>query len=139
MAEYALLIDGSFKEIRRYESKPADILHKLLTWHDVVREYGVPFTGLENGNWVIRTVDPATLPPPVPSAISSLQFRREVKARNKMAQLKTWLGSATEDVQLYFEFTSRVRTTDPEFIEFAALAGLTPTQIDQFFIAASAL
>ena len=137
MAEYALLIDNTFKEIRNYAEKPDDIPHKLVTWHPVVREYGVPFTGLENGNWVIRTVDPATLPPPVPATITSLQFRREVKARGKSAQVKTWLGSATEDVQLYFEFTDRLRTTDPEFIEFVALVGLTPAQVEQFFIAAA--
>jgi hypothetical protein len=137
MTEVALLIDNQFKEIRQYAEKPADIPHKLVTWHPVVREYGVPFTGLENGNWVIRTVDPATLPPPVPASVSSLQFRREVKARGKLAQMKTWLQSASEDVQLYFEFTDRVRTTDPEFLEFVALIGLTPAQVDQFFIAAA--
>lgn len=138
MTEFALLIDGQFKEIRRYETQPVDIPHKLITWHPVVREYGVPFTGLENGNWVIRTVDPATLPPPVPRVITSLQFRREVKARNKLSQLKTWLGTASEDVQLYFEFTDYLRTTDPEFIEFIALMGFTPTQVDNFFISAAA-
>jgi hypothetical protein len=37
MTEYALLIDGVFKEIRRYESQPADIPHKLVTWHAVSR------------------------------------------------------------------------------------------------------
>jgi hypothetical protein len=37
MTEYALLIDGVFKEIRRYESQPVDIPHKLATWHAVSR------------------------------------------------------------------------------------------------------
>ena len=100
MTEFALLIDDTFKEIRNFDAKPADIPHKRATWHDIVREYGVPFMGIENGNWVIRTMDPGLMPPLVPSSVSSLQFRREVKARNKMAQLKTWLGSETEDVQL---------------------------------------
>jgi hypothetical protein len=138
MNEYALLIAGTLREIRRYESQPADIPHKEVTWHPVVREYGTPFTGLEAGNWVIRIVDPATLPPPVPQAVSSLQFRREVKARNKVTQFKNWLGTASEDVQLYFEFTDIIRTTDPEFQEFVSLMGLTPVQVGQFFIAAAA-
>ncbi len=136
MSEYALLIDGAFREIRRYESQPADIPHKLITWHPVVREFGEPFTGLELDNWVIRITDPATLPTPVPQVITSLQFRREVKARNKVTQFKNWLGTASEDVKLYFEFTDRIRTTDPEFMEFVSLLGLTPTQVEQFFIAA---
>jgi transcriptional regulator of met regulon len=38
MAEYALLIDGTFKEIRQYAEQPIDIPHKLVTWHDVVRQ-----------------------------------------------------------------------------------------------------
>lgn len=37
MTEFALLIDGQFKEIRNYAEKPADIPHKLVTWHDVLR------------------------------------------------------------------------------------------------------
>jgi hypothetical protein len=75
--------------------------------------------------------------PVVPATITSLQFRREVKARGKSAQVKTWLGTASEDVQLYFEFTDRLLTTDAEFIEFVALIGLTAKQVDQFFIAAA--
>jgi hypothetical protein len=39
MSEYALLIDSTFKEIRNYAEKPADIPHKLVTWHDVIRVY----------------------------------------------------------------------------------------------------
>jgi hypothetical protein len=75
--------------------------------------------------------------PVVPKSITSLQFRREVKARGKAAQLKTWLGTASEDVQIYFQFTAELRTTDPEFIEFVTLLGLTAEQVDQFFIAAA--
>jgi hypothetical protein len=37
MNEYALLIDSQFVEIRQYAEKPADIAHKLSTWHDVSR------------------------------------------------------------------------------------------------------
>jgi hypothetical protein len=37
MNEYALLIGGVFQEIRRYETKPADLPHKLVTWHTVAR------------------------------------------------------------------------------------------------------
>lgn len=59
MNEFALLIDNEFKEIRYYEFKPQDIPHKKITWYDVVREKGqTAFTGLENGNWVIRTALP---------------------------------------------------------------------------------
>lgn len=56
MIEYALLIDSEFKEIRYYESKPQNIPHKKITWHEVIREQGVTsFTGVENDSWIIRT------------------------------------------------------------------------------------
>lgn len=59
MTQYALLINNEFKEIRNYATKPANIPHKNITWHDVIREQGeTAFTGLENGNWVIRTALP---------------------------------------------------------------------------------
>jgi len=59
MAEYALLIDGAFKEIRNLPAKPADIPHKKFTWHEVTREQGeFAFTGLENDKWVIRSALP---------------------------------------------------------------------------------
>ena len=59
MTEYALVIDGSFMEIRQYSAKPGDIPHKKVTWHEVVRDEGpAAFTGLENGNWVVRAALP---------------------------------------------------------------------------------
>jgi hypothetical protein len=59
MTEYALLIDNEFKEIRNYQTKPENIPHKNVTWHDVIRDTGVTaFTGLENGNWIIRIALP---------------------------------------------------------------------------------
>lgn len=59
MAEYALLMGGVFKGLRQYAEKPPDILHKQVTWHDVVRDSGSSlFVGLENNNWVIRKALP---------------------------------------------------------------------------------
>ena len=60
MAEYALLINNEFKEIRNYQTRPMNIPHKKVTWHDVIREQGnTAFTGLENDNWVIRNALPS--------------------------------------------------------------------------------
>ncbi|MCA3573502.1 MAG: DUF4376 domain-containing protein [Aestuariivirga sp.] len=59
MKEYALLIDGQFQYIRQFPQKPADIPHKGVTWHEVIRENGASaFTGIENGSWVVRTALP---------------------------------------------------------------------------------
>lgn len=78
MTEYALYIAGQFREVRRLAERPVDIPHKDVTWHPVVREYGKPGASLEDGTHYIRTVDPATLPPPVPSSISDRQFFQQL-------------------------------------------------------------
>jgi hypothetical protein len=57
--EFALLIDGALREFRDYDERPADIPHKKVSWHPVVRDQEVTaFTGLENGNWVVRAALP---------------------------------------------------------------------------------
>jgi hypothetical protein len=47
MTEFALLIDGVLREIRQYGETPADIPHKKVSWHPVVRDEGATaFAGL---------------------------------------------------------------------------------------------
>jgi hypothetical protein len=59
MADYALLIDGTLRELRQYDERPLDIPHKKVSWHPVVRDEGpTAFTGLENGSWVVRAALP---------------------------------------------------------------------------------
>lgn len=141
MAEFALLIDGQFREIRQYTEKPADIAHKLVTWHQVVREYGAPFTGLENGNWVIRTVDPATLPPAVPKSITPRQCRLVLMQQGLLPQIEAMIAQSTDDVKITWEYALEFRRDDPLLNQFAANVNppLTKEQIDQFFIAAAQL
>lgn len=141
MTEYALLIDSQFQEIRRYEVQPVDIPHKGVTWHPVVREYGEPFTGLENGNWVIRTVDPATLPPPVPYSITPRQCRLLLLQQGLMPQVEAMIAQSTDDVKITWEYALEFRRDDPILNTFAAnlQPPLTSEQIDQFFIAAAQL
>jgi hypothetical protein len=139
MTEYALLIDSTFKEIRQYAEQPADIPHKQVTWHDVVREYGTPFEGLENGNWVIRTVDPATLPPPVPSSITPRQCRLILSAQGMLADVETTIAGMDEATQITWEYALEFRRDDPLLNALGANMGLTSEQIDEFFIAAAQL
>jgi hypothetical protein len=105
--------------------------HILVAAPDTVNK-GFQWTGTE---FVPPPVDPPTVS--APGAVRPLQFRREVKERGRTNDLETWLSTASEDVQLYFEFSHVIRMTDPEFVQFAALVGFTQEQIDQFFIAAA--
>jgi hypothetical protein len=159
ITEFALLIDGEFKEIRRYDTKPEDIPHKKVVWHPVVREYGTPFEGLEGGDWVVRTVDPATLPPDVPDYISRRQAALQlyalgyISAQEALDMTKT----ATVPAAIAAIFDAQVGEGNwtPEQrifaeIDFAAtnyyrnnllldLMGLSEQEKDQFFVAASLL
>lgn len=139
MTEYALLIGGTFAEIRHYAEKPADIPHKTVSWHDVVREYGVPFVGLENGAWVIRTPDPATLPPPVPYSVTPRQVRLLLLAQGLLASVEAMIAAQDEATRITWEYALEFRRDDPLLNQLAVNLGLTEDQIDQFFIAAAQL
>lgn len=157
MAEFALLIDNAFVEIRNYEEKPPDLPHKKATWHNVIREYGEPFTGIEGKNWVIRTVDPSTLSPVVPESITRRQCALQllgmkiITADEALAMTKD--GTPPAAVAAVF---SQMPVDQALFakIDFAAMSyyrsnplinvmmqanGMTPEQIDDFFILAATL
>lgn len=140
MNEYALLIDNKFKEIRRYQEKPVNIPHKNVTWHDVVREYGTEaFTGLENDNWIIRTIDPATLPPPVPTSVTPRQVRLLLLQQNLLADVEALMAQQDEAIKIAWEYASEFRRDDPLLNQVAQNLNLTQEQLDQFFIAASTI
>lgn len=139
MAEYALLINGTFSEIRAYDQRPPDQPQKGATWHDVCREYGVPFTGLENNVWVIRTVDPATLPPPVPESITPRQCRLWLLQQNLLSSVEASIAQASEEVKISWEYANEFQRNDPILKQFATMLGLSDQAIDDFFIAAAQL
>lgn len=139
MNEYALFVDGVLKEIRVYEAKPADIPHKKITWHNVIREYGAPSASLENGNWIIRTVDPSTLPTPVPSSVTAAQIRIFLHKAGMLEGVEAQIASMSKEAQIAWEYSTEVQRASPLLDEVAQVFKLTPEQIDQFFIEAAAL
>lgn len=140
MAEYALLINTEFKEIRNYESKPQNIPHKNVKWYEVIREKGsTEFTGLKNGNWVIRTIDPSTLPPSVPYSITPKQVRLLLLQQNLLANVEAMIAQQDEATKITWQYDSEFRRNDPLLDQLALELDLTEQQIDEFFIAASKL
>lgn len=141
MNEYALLVGGVFSEIRRYDTKPADLPQKSITWHDVVREYGDAFEGLESGDWVIRTPDPATLPPEVPSLITPRQCRLLLLQQGLLSQVEGMIAQQDEATRITWEYALEFRRDDPLLTQLAGnlTPPLTNEQLDQFFIAAAQL
>lgn len=139
MSEYALLINNEFKEIRKYETKPQDIPHKNVTWHDVVREYGTPFEGLEDNKWVIRTVDPSSLPPVVPNSVSPRQVRLLLLQKNLLADVEDMIAQQDEATKITWQYALEFNRNDPLLNQLATNLSLTQQQVDQFFIEASEL
>lgn len=152
MTEFALLINSTFQEFRHYAEQPEDIPHKGVSWHPVVREYGVPFEGLENGNWVIRIVDPATLPPLVPGSITRRQCALELYARQVISLEEALAMTKTSEVpDAVAQVFAGLPTPEARMlaeIDFAAanyyrsnsllgMMGLTEAQVDEFFLAAA--
>lgn len=141
MTEFALLIDGRLKEFRHYDEQPEDIQHKRVTWHPVIREYGDPFEGLKNGVWVVRTIDPTTLPPLVPESITPRQCRLILAQQGLLDSVEAMIAQQNRATQITWEYALEFRRDDPLL---NALAGpdklnLSKEQIDQFFIAAAQL
>lgn len=139
MNEYALLIDGLFSEIRRYETKPEDIPHKSVTWHDVVRETGDAFTGLENNVWVIRIPDPTVAPPSVPYSITPRQVRLLLLQKGMLADVTAIIAQQDEATRITWEYALEYLRSDPLLNQLASNLGLSEEQIDQFFIEAALL
>ena len=158
MAEFALLQGGLFAEFRQLPERPVDIPHKYVAWFPVVREYGVPFEGVEGDAYVVRKVDPATLPPPVPPVISDRQFFEQLAYMNVISEADAeaavatgTLPSAMVDLvsllpeQAQFparmllkgatQFYRQHEMTDT----IAWLYGWTSSQVDDLFRSASAL
>lgn len=134
MAEYALVIDGTFVEIRQYDDRPPHIPHKNVEWFPVVREYGEPFSGVEGDAYVIRIVDPATLPPPVPVSISPRQARLALLETDKLDAANAAVAQADDATKISWEFANEIVRAEPGVVSFAASIGIDETALDALFI-----
>lgn len=139
MPEYALVTYGEFKEFRRYDARPGDIPHKGVEWFPVVREYGKPFEGVEGDSYIIRTVDPATLPPPVPRVVSPRQARLVLLAAGKLDAVNAAVAGADAATRIAWEFATEVRRDDPGVIALAKAVGFSAADLDSMFIKAAKL
>lgn len=139
MAEYALLINGTKQEFRDLSERPPHIPHKNVEWYPVVREYGEPFEGVESDSYVIRTVDPATLPPSVPDRVSPRQARLALLAIDKLDAANAAVEKAGLATKVAWEFSTYVLRNDPDVIALAASIGIDEAALDQMFIEAAQL
>jgi hypothetical protein len=136
MSEYALLINGVLKEFRYFAEQPQNIPHKDIVWLPVLREYGEPFEGIENNNWVIRISDPSLNPP---SSITPRQCRLFLLQQGLLNQVEEIISQQDKATQITWEYALEFYRNDPLLIQLGNNLNLSKEQIDQFFIAASKL
>lgn len=139
MNEYALIVGGEFCEIRRYPERPENIPHKAIVWLPVTREYGEPFEGVDGDAYMIRTVDPATLPPPVPNVVSPRQARLALLSAGKLDAVNAAVAEADAATRIAWEFATEVRRDDAGVIALAAAIGIAESDLDALFINAAQL
>lgn len=142
MTEYALLIDDTFKEIRRFNEKPEDIPHKNISWYEVSREFGLEeFTGVIDDKWVIKKIDPSTQvqEPIVPYSVSARQVRLLLLQQNLLSDVETMIAEQDKATQISWQYSSNFYRDDPLLNELAKNLNLSDEQIDEFFTLASKL
>lgn len=138
MQEYALLVANVFHDTRWYAEKPENIPHKGVIWYPVIREFGEPFTGVEGGAWVVRTVDPA-LVLSVPYSITPRQCRLLLLQQGLLDTVEGLIAGRDKATKITWEYALEFKRDDPLLIDLGVDLGLTSAQIDQFFIAAAQL
>ena len=111
-----------------------------MTWHNVVRQYGsAPSETLVNGNWVIQTIDPSTLPPSVPTSVTARQVRLLLLQNNLLDDVEALIQTQDQSVKIQWEYATQFERNDPLLNQMAETLNISQEELDQFFIDASAL
>ncbi len=156
MKEFALFVNKEFREIRTFEEQPPDAPHKGFTWLEVERREG-PKAGAEivtEGDrtlYVISRLSAEFIPPEVPESITRRQCALELLDRKVITPEEALAMTKAGDVpaavaQVFGKMEPDARILAE--IDFAAgnyyrsnsllgMMGLTPAEVDQFFIAAA--
>jgi hypothetical protein len=166
MKEYALVENGQFREVRRYEKKPPDIPHKGIVWAEVRRLEG-PVAGAaliteDHMGEMVRFYDITRLsdefiPPEVPESITRRQCALElhkrgmISAAEALAMTKDGTPPAAvmevfnalpeeSRVMALIDFAATAYYRANQLIpEFMTAKGMSAADVDQFFIAAAKL
>lgn len=75
----------------------------------------------------------------VPTSITPRQCRLLLLQQGLLSQVETMISQSTDDVRITWEYALEFKRDDPILNQLGTSLGLTEQQIDQFFIAASAL
>lgn len=152
MTEYALIIDGEFREFRVLAERPPDIEHKLVAWFPVVREEGEEFAGVIDDEYVVRVPpvsppDPGTTPPVLVASAFNINvengdiptidgvFNIAAAIYFDVGQYMLLFLSPQEDDEYFVTLTGgapymAVSAKDPEYILVDAKDGIGGSPVD---------
>lgn len=103
------------------------------TEHTMVVEGTPAFSG---GHWW-QTWE--VVPIPVPSTITPRQVRLLLLQQGQLGEVETMISQQSEAVRITWEYALEFNRADPLLGQLAQELGITETQLDQFFRAASVL
>ena len=81
----------------------------------------------------------ASAPVPVPAAVSMRQARLALLGAGLLSQVEAAITAAGEAARIEWEYAATVERNWPLVTALAAALGLTSSQVDELFFAASAL
>lgn len=94
---------------------------------------------LEDGAWRQQWEMIPRPPKPVPSVITPRQCRLVLMAQGLLPKVEEMIAGQDEATRITWEYALEFRRDDPLLAALAAGLGLTDDQIDEFFIAATAI
>lgn len=81
----------------------------------------------------------ASVPPPVPKAVTMRQARLALLSAGLLSQVEAAITAAGDAARIEWEYAATVERNWPLVTALAAALGLTSSQVDELFFAASAL
>jgi hypothetical protein len=98
----------------------------------VATEVAGPGWGYDDGVFIAPVYEPA-----IPSRVTSRQFKLQLLADGLIDEVEEWVYSQPREIQIAYENSGTFVREEPMMQAGFAGLGLTPEQVDAFFLAAS--
>lgn len=133
--EFALTIDGKFEKFKRMPYRPPNLPHKKMEWWPVVREYGKPFEGVFEGNYVIRVRDPVSQLDIVPESAPRRLFKLALLELDVLERVEQFMRDQPDPkIRIWWEDSEPFWRNDPVLALVGPIVGLdTDEKLDRLF------
>ncbi|MGV2864422.1 hypothetical protein [Achromobacter sp. ESBL13] len=141
MATYALIQDGVVTELYETEKDIYEIFHSSLVWLDTTKVIPAPVVGWTYNGKKFSPPDAEPLTHVVPSEVSAGQAYAALAVAGLLDVVTDWAAAPDTDPihRIAFEKGTSFRRDSPA-VEAARIAlGLSDTQLDELFAAASGI